>query len=145
MSNDLISREALKDDINSLYEYDTYNEEFDAGVQSIINFIDNAPTFTPKVEFVTKNGITFPKALETMTFSHELTTEERQNIERAYMLGVYSNERPQGEWIKKVDDVGFISHICSNCGSEIEVEDPCDDKFCYSCGAEMKVIKNDNN
>ena len=46
--------------------------------------------------------------------------------------------RPQGEWIKKVDDVGFISHICSNCGSEIEVEDPCDDKFCYSCGAKMK-------
>ncbi len=41
---DLISREDLKKDINSLYEYDTYNEEFDAAVQSILNFIDNAPT-----------------------------------------------------------------------------------------------------
>ena len=42
MNNDWISRSALKKDINSLYEYDTYNKEFDAGVQSILNLIDNA-------------------------------------------------------------------------------------------------------
>ena len=47
-------------------------------------------------------------------------------------------ERPQGEWIKKVDDAGFVSYICSECGAEIEVEDPKDDKFCFNCGAKMK-------
>lgn len=46
-------------------------------------------------------------------------------------------KRPQGEWIKKVDDVGFISHICSRCGAEIELEDPSDNKFCWNCGAPM--------
>lgn len=47
-------------------------------------------------------------------------------------------ERPQGKWIKKVDDVGFISHICSECGAEIESENPCDDKFCFNCGADLR-------
>ncbi len=49
-----------------------------------------------------------------------------------------SKERPQGKWIKKTDDVGFISHICSECGAEIEVENPCDNKFCFNCGAKME-------
>ena len=61
-----------------------------------------------------------------------------QAIMSDYLVYRCEPQRPQGEWIKKVDDVGFISHICSNCGSEIEVEDPCDDKFCYSCGARMR-------
>lgn len=47
-------------------------------------------------------------------------------------------QRPQGEWIRKVDEAGFISHICSKCGAEIEVEDPKDDKFCFNCGAKMQ-------
>lgn len=51
-------------------------------------------------------------------------------------------ERPQGEWIKKTDDVGFISHICSECGAEIELEDPCDNKFCFNCGATMRKETN---
>lgn len=46
--------------------------------------------------------------------------------------------REKGEWIRKVDDVGFVSYICSECGAEIEVEDPMDDKFCFNCGAKMK-------
>jgi len=46
--------------------------------------------------------------------------------------------RPQGKWIKKIDNVGFISHICSECGAEIEEEDPCDNKFCWNCGAKME-------
>lgn len=78
-------------------------------VCDVLDIIDNAPAVPSKVEFVTKNGITFPKALETMTFSHELTTEERQNIEKAYMLGVYSNESPTGEWVRKVDVIQSIA------------------------------------
>lgn len=56
--------------------------------------------------------------------------------------GVPYEERPQGEWIRKVDEAGFISHICSECGAEIEVEDCSDDKFCFNCGAEMRGEEN---
>lgn len=55
-----------------------------------------------------------------------------------YKQGKKDFARPKGEWIKKVDDVGFISHICSKCGAKIEVEDCSDDKFCFNCGADMR-------
>lgn len=51
------------------------------------------------------------------------------------------NERPQGEWIKKVDEVGFISYICSNCGFELELEDCSDSYYCTICGADMRGNK----
>lgn len=47
-------------------------------------------------------------------------------------------ERPKGKWIKKVDDVGFVSHICSRCGFELELEDCSDSYFCPNCGADMR-------
>lgn len=62
----------------------------------------------------------------------------RYDIHTAIAQGIPYEERPQGEWIRKVDDVGFISHICSKCGIENEVEDPSDDKFCFNCGADMR-------
>lgn len=96
MNNDLISRNDLIKAVEDLYEY--------AELGEVIEVIKNAPAITPKVEFVTKNGITFPKALEMMTYSHELTTEERQNIEKAYMLGVYSNEKPRGKWFDYIEE-----------------------------------------
>ena len=52
-----------------------------------------------------------------------------------YMIG---KERLQGEWIKKVDDVGFISYICSKCGFELELEDCSDSYYCTNCGAKMR-------
>lgn len=61
--------------------------------------------------------------------------------EAGYSAGLKDAERPQGKWIRKVDEVGFISHICSECGAEIEVEDCSDDKFCFNCGALMKGDK----
>ena len=58
--------------------------------------IDNAPTVETKFELKTENGITYPNALDNMTFSHILSVEERQNIIQAYMLGANANARPQG-------------------------------------------------
>lgn len=52
-------------------------------------------------------------------------------------------ERPQGEWIKKVDDVGFVSYICNKCGFELELEDCSDSYYCTICGAKMKEADND--
>lgn len=74
--------------------------------------IDNAPT----VEY------TFEEAFQKSVCEQKL----------------YCPSRPQGEWARKVDEAGFISHICSECGAEIEVEDCSDDKFCFNCGAKMK-------
>ena len=131
MNNDLISREALIEAVEDMYEY--------AELGEVIDVIKNAPTFTPKVEFVTKNGITFPKALETMTYSHELTTEERQNIERAYMLGVYSNARPHGKWEEDwQEDLDFMSRKgwkCPFCKWRTTYGTP---NFCMNCGADMR-------
>ena len=108
---DLISRKALKDDINSLYEYDTtYNEEFDAGVQSIINFIDNAPT-------VPQTIITEFKGCD--------------NCEL---------ERPQGRWVFKDLHNGKTWYECSVCGRKIHIGDKVqksDFPFCH-CGADMR-------
>lgn len=57
---------------------------------------------------------------------------------RGYEAAEREYKRSPGEWIRKVDEVGFISYICSKCGAEIEVEDCSDDKFCFNCGADMK-------
>ena len=62
---------------------------------------------------------------------------------QAVLDGKTNFSRPQGKWIKKVDDVGFISYICSNCGFELELEDCSDSHYCTICGADMEVIKND--
>jgi ribosomal protein L40E len=81
-------------------------------IAEVILTINNAPT----VEY------TFEEAFQKTVCENKL----------------YCPSRPQGKWIRKVDEAGFISHICSKCGAEIEVEDPKDDKFCFNCGAEMK-------
>lgn len=52
-------------------------------------------------------------------------------------------ERPHGEWIKKVDDVGFVSYICNKCGFELELEDCSDSYYCTICGAKMKEAENE--
>lgn len=49
----------------------------------------------------------------------------------------YYEEPKNGNWIKKVDDVGFVSFICSNCGFELELEDCFDSYYCTRCGRKM--------
>ena len=110
MNNDLISRKWLTDAIRNRRTYLSYEDAKD-----VIDLINNAPTIDIKDEIAGAYN-------------------------EGYMCGSREAEkaRPQGEWIRKVDDVGFISHICSKCGVENEVEDPIDDKFCFNCGAKMK-------
>lgn len=69
----------------------------------------------------------------------------KEGYKRAIIDGKTNFSRPKGEWIKKVDKVGFISNICSNCGTELEYENPCQDHFCYNCGADMKGEKDETN
>ena len=109
MNNDLISREALK---KAFEDYEAYSDIFP---KTVYDLIDNAPT------------VAYPfEKFRTMLCG---TCQAHMRIEP---------DKPQGKWIRKVDEVGFISHICSECGAEIEVEDPKDDKFCFNCGADMR-------
>lgn len=118
---DLISRSELYREIESLNVYGTIDNENDALLKGseVFDLIDNAPTIETDIEVVAKDA-----------YEHGYTDGWKERFGEP-------DERPQGEWIKKVDDVGFISHICSKCGAEIEVEDPCDNKFCWNCGAKM--------
>lgn len=67
-----------------------------------------------------------------------MTSKDFDLYLEGYKQGRKDFDRPQGEWIKKTDEVGFVSYICSKCGAELEVEDCSDDKFCFNCGADMR-------
>ena len=115
MNNDLISREALK-------------EDFKTRLADCNDWIENAKDKETKIR---------ASAVKTFIAEVILTINNAPTVEQL----VGNSDRlamPQGEWIRKVDKAGFISHICSECGAEIEVEDPKDDKFCFNCGAKMQ-------
>lgn len=96
--------------------------------------INNAPTVETKFELKTENGITYPNALDNMTFSHSLSVEERQNIIQAYMLGANANARPHGKWIGVVYSNNRIGvGMCNQCGVNRII-----DNFCPNCGADMR-------
>ena len=44
-------------------------------------------------------------------------------------------ERPQGEWIEKRDNLGHIQLFCNKCGIKAQVGFI---SFCGKCGAQMK-------
>lgn len=125
---DLISREALKKALNEA----TYNfEQIPIRVDKVQEIIDNAPTVEPKLK---DNIIEAFNQITDQEFEHSdsfwIVTPKGKKIE-------FEKKRPQGEWIKKVDDVGFVSHICSKCGFELELEDCSDSYYCTNCGAKM--------
>lgn len=70
---------------------------------------------------------------------HICEKEEGEKVINALLLSskALKNEPKKGEWIKKVDNVGFVSYICSECGFELELEDCSDSYYCVNCGAKM--------
>ena len=66
--------------------------------------------------------------------------EELSQIAEALRMAIeaLNNEPKKGEWIKKIDHVGFVSYICSECGDELELEDCSDSYYCANCGAKMR-------
>lgn len=129
MNNDLISRSALK-------------EEFKSRLAACNDWIEQAKDKETKIR---ASAVKAFIAEVIMTINNAPTVE--YTFEEAFQKEVceqrlYCPARPQGEWIRKVDEAGFISYVCSECGAEIEVEDPKDDKFCFNCGAEMRGEEN---
>ena len=108
----LIDADALKEEINKKKVVGRFNT---------LSLIDAAPT----VE------------LDESIIQEVLNKRCMTAVANEYLIALHGN-RQRGKWIRKVDEVGFISHICSECGAEIEVEDPIDDKFCFNCGADMR-------
>ena len=47
-------------------------------------------------------------------------------------------ERPQGEWIEKRDDRGYLQTYCNICGTKAQVGYIA---FCGKCGADMRGEK----
>lgn len=134
MNNDLISREALKEAINT---YDKFVCLLDGKlyptrelkhpemfvsymhVDDVIKAIDNAPTVEQNWRFYYDHG---------------------------YKQAERDLKRPQGKWIypEKTDKEKGYGGYCSNCKCDmpIFVEDwkqkYCETKFCPNCGADMR-------
>lgn len=108
--------------------------------KQILTDIDNAPTvdIIPKGEYEIACNVLL--SLEQIVRKSDGWEDSAiEAIHNAVQTAIKCmHDRTQGKWIRKVDEVGFVSHICSKCGAEIEVEDCSDDKFCFNCGAKMK-------
>lgn len=86
----------------------------------------------------------FIKDLKSVVICSRGNTKTIQyNVINAIKNGIPYEERPHGKGIKKMDHVGFVSYICSECGDELELEDCSDSYYCANCGAEMREADND--
>lgn len=107
MNNDTISRSALKNDLKQYFS-DGVLDSVSAKLafNMILRKIDNAPT----VDINTELSVAYLKG-------------RRQG---------QSEERPQGEWIKKYK--GQVNSFCSECDYEVGKIT----NFCPNCGADMR-------
>lgn len=100
----------------------------------------SSPTEVVKVGEPLPNSDEINKALE----KGEMYKQGfKEGYKQAIIDGKTNFSRPKGKWVKIVDGTGFVSHVCSECGAEIELEDCSDDKFCFNCGADMRGNENE--
>lgn len=117
MNNDLISREALYNEVDTwgCNDYDKYD---------FLDAIDNAPTVENDKELYEK--------IETYKNAYRIMSDAFENEVR-------KNKRPQGEW--KLDDTEQFCY-CSNC-EDTYYPRPLDPSwyYCPHCGADMRGDK----
>ena len=110
MNNDLISREALKNEIEKVSRFNDGTYKW-LHLNGVYNAIDNAPTV-------------------------ETPCEQASEIIKAYTKGfntgveIVKNARLQGEWL-------FVSRNCWKCPYCQELTNE-GKNFCPNCGAEMQ-------
>lgn len=118
---DLISRDALKNALNYIYDCAYIDSKSKEGIASdIIDEIDQAPAVEANWRFYYDHG---------------------------YKQAERDLKRPQGEWIMQQHSLDGCFYTCSNCGRMIRVplfiDDPEDNEtladypFCH-CGADMR-------
>lgn len=119
MNNDLISREALKKELNSRVFQGDYTTTL--LLSSFNDLIDNAPTVD--------------------TYTIEDIKEVQEN---SLILGAKLAQRPQkedyGQWIKHKDFNDSIKYGCNQCGNLTNIPS----NFCPNCGKRMKFGKRIN-
>ena len=125
MNNDLISREALKKDIDNLRLFKPWVRE------EIKAHIDNAPTVEPEKIAIANVSFDENKLKEIVQ------TEVIDKINSGEL--VLKDERPQGEWITVKQDtmLGTFevkNKVCNKCNHATKYEYP----FCPWCGADMR-------
>lgn len=99
MNNDLISRYALRKSVTDelerlycvLYKHNEYYQATKKAFNTVLDFIDRAPTVEPEVKKVPIASVTF----DTEKLK-ELTDEIVDRIKNGEI--VLQDERPQGEW-----------------------------------------------
>lgn len=119
MNSDLISREALKNELNRL----RWTEENGFKYRFILDdIIDNTPTVPQtQITVFTENGN---------------KEELEQELQR-----VFDELRPKGEWEFEYENYGEYYFTCNACNTEEEVPTVMGKpkyKFCPNCGAKMK-------
>ena len=120
MNNDLISREALRKDIEHLHN--VYAENKDYFYTDVLDHIDNAPT------------------VDLWEMRQEATENALKKAEVLY-------KRPQGEWIEENSETGALGIKytwvkCNQCGWSNSLVIP--KNFCPNCGAYMRGTTNEN-
>ena len=115
MSNDLISRDALKKALHSFFDGKVIDEPAYI-LRDVFCYIDGAPIVTDRTEEVLSLQSTIAKLVD----------------------GIAENERRQGDWII-VKDERYGDHVkCPFCGKELAGTDL---NFCCKCGAKLIEIK----
>ena len=130
-NNDLISREALKENIinicgkcsNIITKYENGIPDGNCAIQHIMNIIDNAPT------------VFSCNACKNMG-------NEQECVDcHDYSNYVHYDERPQGEWKQRFNKSKTgCTYICDKCGFETVILT----NFCSFCGANMQKGGADN-
>ena len=128
MSDDLISREALKENIinicgkcsNIITKYENSIPDGNCAIQHIMNIIDNAPTVS-QINIFCENA-------------DEKTIEELKAEMQKAQLAVF-DERPQGVW-----EIGYTAKqkkiaVCNLCNC---ISFQGKTNFCHNCGAKMQ-------
>ena len=124
MNNDLISREALKEIIET-YRPTPITSDYLQGKNNMIDYciaeINNAPT----VE------------LDESVIQEVLNKRCMTAVANEYLVALRGNgTRPQGEWIEETS--GYYSYFrCNNCNSYCSSVKT---NFCPNCGADMRRI-----
>ena len=116
MNNDLISREALKNEFRAICRCAETVEEL---ANTMEDAIDNAsPVETSKIEY---------KAYY-------------EGFKDGVEQGIRLSDRPQGKWIKIFENPFTNGYVCPFCGHKIQVTEQFLPQVteCESCGADMK-------
>lgn len=138
---DLISREALKNNITEIFESEEkIDKKWATGLKYSLKIIDNAPT----VELCYQT---------TSCLDCKMYDKEKYNCPRfCEVIRSAIEERQQGEWIwSPVADDGTVSGCCNKCSfSHMFIGGhTAQYNFCPNCGAKMlnkwgKAVRNDS-